>query len=87
MTDKILVLAANPQDTVQLLLNREIWEIDNALESGKYREQFSFRSKVAFRVDDLQSSFDTVSENLKSCKSVFCVFEALAFAAYPRLLW
>lgn len=56
MTCKILVLASNPQDTAQLLLNREIREIDDALERGKYREQFSLRRKDAVRIDDLQSS-------------------------------
>ena len=64
MTRKILVLASNPQDTAQLLLNREIREIDDALEKGKYREQFSLRFRVAVRVEDLQSSLQKESPRI-----------------------
>ncbi|MEM9276327.1 MAG: CHAT domain-containing protein, partial [Cyanobacteria bacterium P01_F01_bin.143] len=53
---KILILASNPQDTAQLLLNHEIREIDDALEKGKYRDYFSLRPKVAVRISDLTSS-------------------------------
>ncbi len=54
MTTKILVLESNPQDTAQLLLNREIREIEDALERGKNREQFVLRWRSAVRVKDLQ---------------------------------
>ena len=64
MATTILVLASNPQDTAQLLLNREIREIDDALERGKYREQFSSRFKFAVRVDDLQSSLQKGSARI-----------------------
>ncbi|MEM6613036.1 MAG: AAA family ATPase, partial [Cyanobacteria bacterium P01_C01_bin.72] len=64
MIRKILILASNPQDTAQLLLNREIREIDDALEKGKYREQFSSRYKVAVRVEDLQSSLQKESPRI-----------------------
>ena len=47
MTTKILVLESNPQDTAQLLLNREIREIEDALERGKNREQFVLRWRMS----------------------------------------
>ena len=56
MTTKILVIAANPQGKTQLRVYPEIREIEDAIERGKQREQFSLRPKVAVRIEDLQKS-------------------------------
>ena len=56
MTTKILVLAANPEDTTTIRVYPEIREIEDAINNGNQGEKFSFKSKVAVRVEDLQKS-------------------------------
>lgn len=54
MTTRILFLAANSQDTEKLRLDREIREIEKALQLSNNREEFIFISKIAVQIDDLQ---------------------------------
>lgn len=51
---KILILSANPTDTGRLRLDKEVREIETALERAKSREQFEIIPKFAVRVDDLR---------------------------------
>ncbi|MGB5634919.1 MAG: hypothetical protein WBM86_19355, partial [Waterburya sp.] len=52
---KILVLAANPQGTDQLRLDREIKAIEEAVWGGTKRDNFTVISKVAVKTSELQS--------------------------------
>lgn len=54
MTQKILILSANPRNTQKLRLDKEVREIDEALKRSKNREQFSIEQKWAIRSDDLR---------------------------------
>ncbi len=54
---KLLFLAANPQDTGQLRLDKEMREVDEALRQAKYRDKFDIKQQWAVRVADLQSHF------------------------------
>ncbi len=51
---KILILAANPQNTDRLRLDEEIREIEQGLQRAKLREQFEWKSVLAVRPDDLR---------------------------------
>jgi energy-coupling factor transporter ATP-binding protein EcfA2 len=51
---KILVLSANPVDTVGLRLDEEVREIQEALKLSNRRDDFQIVSLVALRVDDLR---------------------------------
>jgi hypothetical protein len=50
----ILTLAANPDDTSALQLNREIREVSTLLQQSKHRDEFTFERRDAVRWDDLQ---------------------------------
>jgi hypothetical protein len=50
----ILTLAANPDDTSALQLNREIRDIRSQLQQAKYREEFEFIRRDAARWEDVQ---------------------------------
>lgn len=54
MKIKILVLAANPNDTNDLQLDEEVRAIDQALRQAQFRDQFDLISHWAVRVADLQ---------------------------------
>ena len=56
MTTKILVLASNPKGTEQLKLNPEIRLIQDALQEGNQRENFSLESILEANLDDLQKT-------------------------------
>lgn len=51
---KILVLAANPVDTIQLRLDIEIREIEQGLKLAKQRDQFEIKPVLAVRLRDLR---------------------------------
>jgi hypothetical protein len=51
---KILFLAANPEDTMQLRLDEEIREIKQALLKAEFRDKFDIEQEWAVRVSDLQ---------------------------------
>lgn len=51
---KILFLAANPIDTAQLRLDKEIREVDEALRRAQLRDQFVLEQKPAVRIRDLR---------------------------------
>jgi hypothetical protein len=51
---KILVLAANPVDTVRLRLDEEVREIQEGLQRSKYRSKFQIQSNPAVRLRDLR---------------------------------
>ncbi|HEY9695855.1 MAG TPA: CHAT domain-containing protein [Trichocoleus sp.] len=52
--NKVLILAANPQNTDRLRLDEEVREIQTALESSRTANQFEIIMRWAVRVDDLQ---------------------------------
>ncbi len=52
---KILVLAANPQGTDELRLNKEIKAIEEAVWNGIERDRFTVVHKVAVKTSELQS--------------------------------
>ena len=54
----ILTLAANPDDTSALQLNREIRDIETMLQQSKCRDEFTFVRRDAVRWDDLQRAID-----------------------------
>jgi hypothetical protein len=51
---KILVLAANPMDTIRLRLDIEIREIEEGLKLAKKRDQFEIKPILAVRLRDLR---------------------------------
>lgn len=51
---RILILAANPQNTDRLRLDEEVREILAALEESRNRDEFEIITRWAVRVDDLQ---------------------------------
>jgi len=53
---KILFLAANPENTSVLRLDKEMREIESSLQSSSKREKFEIKFKNAVRVKDLQDS-------------------------------
>ncbi len=52
---KILFLAANPEDTVSLRIDKEVREIKQALLQTEFRDKFDLEQEWAVRVSDLQS--------------------------------
>lgn len=54
MLKKILILSANPKNTSQLRLDKEVREIDAGLHRSKYREKFEIHQKWAVRFWDLR---------------------------------
>ena len=53
---KILILAANPQNTDCLRLDEEVREIQTALEGCRNASEFEIMTRWAVRVDDLQKA-------------------------------
>ncbi len=53
-TKKILVLAANPKDTMRLRLGKETAEIDAGLKRSKFRDRFILSYQFAVRIRDLR---------------------------------
>ena len=51
---KILILSANPKDTRQLRLNKEVEEIKEAMKRSKDRDNFKIITKSAVQVNDLR---------------------------------
>ncbi len=51
---KILFLAANPEDTAQLRIDKEVREIKQALLQSEFRDKFDIEQEWAVRVSDLQ---------------------------------
>ncbi|MBN1349368.1 CHAT domain-containing protein [candidate division KSB1 bacterium] len=51
---KILILAANPEDTTRLRLDKEVRDIDEGLRRSKNRDQFEIKQKWAVRIHDLR---------------------------------
>ncbi|NET35231.1 MAG: SAVED domain-containing protein [Cyanothece sp. SIO1E1] len=53
MTKKILILTANPRGTQRLSLDREVRDIEEALQRSQQRDQFDIRPKWAVRPRDV----------------------------------
>lgn len=51
---KILILAANPKQTVRLRLDEELRDIEEGLQRAQYRDNFELRSKWAVRPRDIR---------------------------------
>jgi len=60
----ILTLAANPDDTSALQLNREIRDIETLLQQSKCRDEFTFVRRDAVRWDDLQRAILELSPRI-----------------------
>lgn len=60
----ILVLAANPKDTSQLRLDREVREIDHALRDSPLRDQLTLHQRWALRPRDLQRALLEVNPEI-----------------------
>ena len=56
---KILVLAANPEDTSRLRLDKEVREIQQSLQLSKERDYFELVSEWAVRTEDLLQTLVT----------------------------
>lgn len=54
---KILFLAANPNDTQPLQLDKEVRQITQGLERSKHRDSFLLVQKWAVQIDDLRRAF------------------------------
>lgn len=54
MAYKILILAANPQDTTRLRLDKEVREIRSVIQSSPLRDQISLEDRGAVRPEDFQ---------------------------------
>ena len=54
MMKKILILSANPKNTIQLRLDEEVRGIQTALKQSQNREQFQIVTFLAVRVEDLR---------------------------------
>ncbi|BAZ36868.1 hypothetical protein NIES4101_27880 (plasmid) [Calothrix sp. NIES-4101] len=54
MAEKILILTANPKNTLRLRLDEEAREIDEGLRRSRKRDQFLLGSRWAVRTDDLR---------------------------------
>ena len=50
----ILFLAANPNETEQLQLAKEVNKIDNVIQKAKYRDQFELKQRHAVNITELQ---------------------------------
>ncbi|MGC9781225.1 MAG: tetratricopeptide repeat protein [Candidatus Heimdallarchaeota archaeon] len=53
---QILFLAANPEDTVRLRIDKEMREVDHALKKSKHYEKFKIKDLWSIQIDDLQES-------------------------------
>ena len=53
---RVLILAANPQNTDRLRLDQEVREIQTALEASRTTDKFEIVPRWAVRVDDLQKA-------------------------------
>jgi hypothetical protein len=56
---KILLLAANPKDSIRLRLDAEMREIEQAIRHAQFGEQIEVISKAAVRLRDLVDYLDT----------------------------
>jgi hypothetical protein len=54
MTTKILILAANPKDTMRLRLDEEVREIESGLQRAQKRESFEIKAQWATRIHDVR---------------------------------
>lgn len=54
LVKKILILTANPKDTSELDLGKEVREIESGLERSHKRDQFVIKSKWAVRPIDFR---------------------------------
>lgn len=52
--NRVLFLAANPKDTPQLGLAREVNEIDKVIQMARHRDQFDLEQRHAVKISELQ---------------------------------
>lgn len=64
MVKKILILAANPKETMQLRLDEEVREIENGLERSTHRDKFEIKYGFATRPKDLRRMMLDFQPNL-----------------------
>src|SRR4028119_560075 len=68
----ILILAANPQNTARLRLDREIREIDEALRRANKRELYKLEHKLAVRSRDFLPGYLRLSTEYCSLLRTWC---------------
>lgn len=61
---KILFLAANPNDTSRLRIDRELRDIEEGLERAKMRDEFSLEQKLAVRPRDIHRAMLDVNPQI-----------------------
>ncbi|BCL35793.1 TIR domain-containing protein [Nostoc sp. MS1] len=61
---KILILAANPTNTLRLRVDQEVRDIDEGLRRSQKRDQFSLETKLAVRPRDIQRALLDVSPQI-----------------------
>ena len=61
---KILILAANPKDTVKLRLDQEVRDIQEGLQRSKQRDQFEIEQRWAVRPRDIQRALLDVNPQI-----------------------
>jgi hypothetical protein len=64
MTKTILILAANPRDTLKLRLDQEVREIGNGLERAQKRDGFILKTKWAARQQDVRRAMLDFKPNI-----------------------
>lgn len=64
MLKKILILSANPKDTVRLRLDKETREIKEALRRAKHRDEYEVEQVWALRIKDLRRAILDVEPHI-----------------------
>lgn len=64
MNKAILILAANPKDTSRLRIDQEVREIENGLQRGRKRDDFSLRLVLAARPLDVRRAMLDLEPNI-----------------------
>jgi CHAT domain-containing protein len=64
MAQTILILTANPKGTSQLRLDREVRDIEEALQRSKKRDRFVLESKFAVRSRDIQRAMLDINPSI-----------------------
>ena len=71
MTQRILIIAANPKNSFTLEIPREIREILEGLKRSRYREQFEIEDRLASRPQDLRRAMLEVQPHIRPLAKVF----------------
>ena len=64
MTQRILILAANPKNSMRLRLDEEVREIENGLRRAQQRDEFEITQRWAVRVQDMRRAMLEFNPNI-----------------------